>query len=146
MDFPGKSTFFESPNTHKRFIFEHSYILYGKRQKSCTSIVVLVILSYLTFPILNSSSKSTGFFFANEEVLTYYYIKYSVHFAVNIVSFFSLFRRKLKEKERGRSGTMPQNFASHCWGLMLLIWFVLRVILIQLEFQELLFFLSVTTT
>ena len=27
-DFPGKSTFFESPITHKRFIFEHSYISY----------------------------------------------------------------------------------------------------------------------
>ena len=34
-DFPGKSTFFESPITHKQFIFEHSYISYGKRQKSC---------------------------------------------------------------------------------------------------------------
>ena len=39
-DFPGKSTFFESPITHKRFIFEHSYILYGKRQKSCTLKVI----------------------------------------------------------------------------------------------------------
>ena len=35
-DFPRKSTFFQSLITHKRFIFEHSYILYGKRQKSCT--------------------------------------------------------------------------------------------------------------
>ena len=68
-DFPGKSAFFESPITHKRFIFEHSYISYGKRQKSCTLIVILVILSYQTSPIFNSSSKSTGFFFfANEEV------------------------------------------------------------------------------
>ena len=58
-----KSTFFESPITHKRFIFEHSYISYGKRQKSCTLIVILVRLSYLTSPIFNSSSKSTGFFF-----------------------------------------------------------------------------------
>ena len=63
-----KSTFFESPITHKRFIVEHSYISYGKRQKSCTLIVILVILSYLTSPIFNSSSKATGFFFANEEV------------------------------------------------------------------------------
>ena len=35
-----KTTFFESPITHKRFIFEHSYISYGKRQKSCTLIVI----------------------------------------------------------------------------------------------------------
>ena len=68
-DFFQKSTFFESPITHKRFIFEHSYISYGKRQKSCCLIVILVILSYLTSPIFNSSSKSTGFFFANEEVV-----------------------------------------------------------------------------
>ena len=67
-DFPGKSTFFESPITHKRFIFEHSYISYRKRQKSCTLIVIYVILSYLTSPIFNSPSKSTGFFFAKEEV------------------------------------------------------------------------------
>ena len=70
-DFPGKSTFFESPITRKRFIFEHSYISYGKRQKSFTLIVILVILSYQTSPIFNSSSMSTGFFFfffANEEV------------------------------------------------------------------------------
>ena len=44
-DFFQKSTFFESPITHKRFIFEHSYISYGKRQKSCTLIVILVRLS-----------------------------------------------------------------------------------------------------
>ena len=67
-----KSTFFESPITHKRFIFEHSYISYGKRQKSCCLIVILVILSYLTSPIFNSSSKSTGFFFANEEVVKFF--------------------------------------------------------------------------
>ena len=39
-DFPGKSTFFESPVTQKRFIFEESYISNGKRQKSCTLIVI----------------------------------------------------------------------------------------------------------
>ena len=30
------TTFIESLITHKRFIFEESYISYGKRQKSCT--------------------------------------------------------------------------------------------------------------
>ena len=39
-DFFQKTTFFESLITHKRFIFEHSYISYGKRQKSCTLIVI----------------------------------------------------------------------------------------------------------
>ena len=68
MDFFQKSTFFKSPITHKRFIFEHSYISYGKHQKSCTLNVILIMLLYLAPTILNSSSKSTGFFFANEEV------------------------------------------------------------------------------
>ena len=65
MDFFHKTTFFESPIAHKRFIFEESYISYGKRQKSCILIVIviLVILPYLTSPIFNSSSKSTGYFF-----------------------------------------------------------------------------------
>ena len=34
------TTFIESLITHKRFIFEESYISYGKRQKSCTLIVI----------------------------------------------------------------------------------------------------------
>ena len=34
------TTFFESLITHKRFVFEESYILYDKRQKSCILIVV----------------------------------------------------------------------------------------------------------
>ena len=34
------TTFFESLITHKRFIVEHSYVSYGKHQKSCTSIVI----------------------------------------------------------------------------------------------------------
>ena len=34
------TTFFESLITHKRFNFEESYILYGKRRKSSTLIVV----------------------------------------------------------------------------------------------------------
>ena len=57
-----KSAFFESPITQKRFIFAHNYVSYGKRQKSCTLIVILIILTYLTSAICNSSSKSTGFF------------------------------------------------------------------------------------
>ena len=62
IDFFQKTTFFESPITQKRFIFEESLISYTKRQKSCTIIVIQVILSYLTCPIFNSSSKSTGYF------------------------------------------------------------------------------------
>ena len=34
------TTFFESLITQKRFVFEESYISYGKRQKSCTLIVI----------------------------------------------------------------------------------------------------------
>ena len=40
MEFFQKITFFESLITHKRFIFEHGYVSYGKRQKSCTLIVI----------------------------------------------------------------------------------------------------------
>ena len=40
IDFFQKTTFFESPITQKRFIFVHSYASYGKRQKSCSSIVI----------------------------------------------------------------------------------------------------------
>ena len=47
IDFFQKTTLFESPITQKRFIFEESHISYSKRQKSCTSIVILVILSYV---------------------------------------------------------------------------------------------------
>ena len=61
-DFFQKSTFFESPITQKRSIFEHSYVSYDKLQKTCTLIVIYVILSYLTSPIFNSPSKSTGYF------------------------------------------------------------------------------------
>ena len=58
-----KNNLFESPITQKQFIFEQSFISYGKRQKSCTLIIIQVISSYLTSPIFNSSSKSTGYFF-----------------------------------------------------------------------------------
>ena len=60
--------FFESLITHKRFIFEVSYILYGKRPKSCTLIVILVKCLYLTAPIFNSPSKSNRIFFVIEQV------------------------------------------------------------------------------
>ena len=40
IDFFQKTTFFESPITQKRFIFEESLISYSKRQKSCTLIVI----------------------------------------------------------------------------------------------------------
>ena len=40
IDFFQKTTFFESPITQKRFIFEESFISYSKRQKSCTIIVI----------------------------------------------------------------------------------------------------------
>ena len=41
MDFFQKTTFFESPITQKRFIFDsQSHISYSKRQKSCTLIVI----------------------------------------------------------------------------------------------------------
>ena len=61
-DFFQKSTFFESPITQKRSLFEYNYVSCDKRQKSCTFIVILIILSYLTSPIFNSLSKSTGYF------------------------------------------------------------------------------------
>ena len=35
-----KSVFFESLITQKWFIFEHSYVSYNKRRKSCTLIVI----------------------------------------------------------------------------------------------------------
>ena len=85
-DFPGKSsTFFESPINHKRFIFEHSYISYGKRQKSCTLIVILVILSYQTSPIFNSSSKSTGFLFCKRGSTFYQIKKDKIHTIVFVI-------------------------------------------------------------
>ena len=39
-DFFQKMHFFESPITQKRSIFEHSYVSYDRRQKSCTLIVI----------------------------------------------------------------------------------------------------------
>ena len=40
IDFFQKTTFFESPITQKRFVFEESHISHSKRQKSCTLIVI----------------------------------------------------------------------------------------------------------
>ena len=57
------TTFIESLISHKRFIFEESYISYGKRQKSCTLIVIKVKCLYLTSPIFNSSAKSNRTFY-----------------------------------------------------------------------------------
>ena len=57
------TTFFESLITHNRSIFEESYISYGKRQKSCTLIVVLVKCLHLTSPIFNSLAKSNRTFY-----------------------------------------------------------------------------------
>ena len=48
--------------THKRFIFEESYISYGKRQKSCTLIFIYFKSLCLTSPIFNSSSKPNRIF------------------------------------------------------------------------------------
>ena len=57
------STFIELLITYKRFIFEESYISYGKCQKSCTLIVVLVKCFYLMSPIFYSSAKSNRTFY-----------------------------------------------------------------------------------
>ena len=51
------TTFIESLTTHKRFIFKESYISYGKRQKSCTLIVIWVKCLYLTSPTFNFVGK-----------------------------------------------------------------------------------------
>ena len=56
------TTFFKSLITHKRFVFKESYISYGKRQKSCTLIVIWVKCLYLTSPTFNSSAKSNRLF------------------------------------------------------------------------------------
>ena len=60
------TTFFESLITHKRFVFEESYICYthiAKRQKSCTLIVIWVKCLYLTTPTFNLSSKTHRLFY-----------------------------------------------------------------------------------
>ena len=45
--------FWIADNLKNGQFFEHSYASYGKRRKSCTLIVIKVILSYLTSPIFN---------------------------------------------------------------------------------------------
>ena len=63
------TTFIESLITHKWFIFEESYISYGKRRKSCTLIVVKVVCLYLLPLIYNLSTKIEPYFLsADEEV------------------------------------------------------------------------------
>ena len=57
------TTFIESLITHKRFIFKESCISYGKRQKSCTLIVVYVKCLHLTSPIFNLSAQSNRTFY-----------------------------------------------------------------------------------
>ena len=59
IDFFQKTTFFESPITQKRFIFEHSYISYGKHQKSCTfstNVTVLRLLKLICLFVLVDST------------------------------------------------------------------------------------------
>ena len=66
------TVFIESLITHKQLIFEESYISYGKRQKSCTLIVIWVKCLYLTSPTFNLTVKSNRILFiANEEVILY---------------------------------------------------------------------------
>ena len=58
-------------------------ISYGKRQKSCTLIVILVKCLYLTSPIFNSSAKSNRtFYLPGEEVDSTYYQCYSIIFVL----------------------------------------------------------------
>ena len=67
--FDTRPPFFESLITHKRFIFEESYISYGKRQKSCTLIVIWVKCLYLTSPTFNLSVKVEPYFLSDWEVV-----------------------------------------------------------------------------
>ena len=87
-DFFQKSTFFELPITQKRSIFEYTYVSYDKRQKSCTLIVISIILSYLTSPIFNSPSKSTGFFICRGGSKTYVSSKPCFVLSKKVASFF----------------------------------------------------------
>ena len=57
------ATFFESLITHKRSIFEESYVSYDKRHKSCTLIVIWDKCLYLTSPTFNWSARSNRLFF-----------------------------------------------------------------------------------
>ena len=77
LTFSHPTTFIESLITHKRFIFKESYISYGKRQKNCTLIVVLVKCLYLTSPIFNSLAKSNRTFYlpGRKYLLNLLYVK-----------------------------------------------------------------------
>ena len=61
--FATQAPFFESPITQKRSIFEESYISYGKRQKSCTLIVIYFKRLYLLPLIYNLLAKSNRTFY-----------------------------------------------------------------------------------
>ena len=56
------TTFFESLILINGSFLKESYISYGKRQKSCTLIVIWVKCLYLTSPTFNSSAKSSFFY------------------------------------------------------------------------------------
>ena len=67
IDFFQKTTFFESPITQKRFIFEESHISYtSKRQKSCT----LLFRSYSYLTSLKVKRDRPDILSAGEEVVT----------------------------------------------------------------------------
>ena len=67
--FQKKHLFWIADYSETVHFWAYSYVSYGKRQKSCTLIVIYVILSCLTSLIFNSSAKLTGYFLANEEVV-----------------------------------------------------------------------------
>ena len=68
-DFFQKSTFFELPIARKQSIFEESYILYGKRQKSCILIVIKVKCLYIwRLQFLIRRQNRPDFFSDGEEV------------------------------------------------------------------------------
>ena len=92
--FATRPPFFESLITHKRFVFKESYISYGKRQKSCTLIVIWVKCLYLTYPTFNSSAKSNRLFLLQRR--KYFYLIRKIKFFCTI---FSLLPGKKREKK-----------------------------------------------
>ena len=82
------TTFFEPLIPHKRFVFKESYISYGKRQKSCTLIVIWVKCLYLTSPIFNSLAKSNRTFYlpGRKYYIVYVYVVCAVWQCIRIYS------------------------------------------------------------